>query len=63
MDNLYNQNLQLMVGCKLRNEEDDKSMSVIDIDCFIPKVSFQFKLSFGSKGCYPKEFKHFFSAF
>jgi hypothetical protein len=46
MENIYNQNLQLMVGCKLRNEGDDKSMSVLDIDCFIPEVSFQLQLFF-----------------
>jgi hypothetical protein len=49
MENIYNQNLQVMMGCKLRNEEDEKSMSVLDMDCFILEVSFQLELSFDSK--------------
>jgi hypothetical protein len=29
------------VGYKLRNERDDESMAVLDMDCFIPEVLFQ----------------------
>jgi hypothetical protein len=37
-----------MVGSNLRNEEDDKSMSILHMDFFILEVSFQSELSFES---------------
>jgi hypothetical protein len=63
MENIYNLNLQLMMGCEIRNEEDDKSMSVLDMDCFTPEVSFQLEFSFDSEGCYSKQFQQIFQSF
>jgi hypothetical protein len=46
-----------MMGCEPRNEEDDKSMSILDMDCLTPEVLFQLELSFDSEGCYSKHFQ------
>jgi hypothetical protein len=61
MENIYNLNLQLMMGCELRNEEDDKSMSVLDMDCFTPEVSFQLELSLIQKVVIYNSLNRFFS--
>jgi hypothetical protein len=63
IEDLCNQNLQLVVGYELRNERDEKSMEVLDMDFFIPEVSFQSELSFDSEGCYSKHFQHIFHPF
>jgi hypothetical protein len=52
MDSFNNQNLQLMMGCKLRDEDDGQLTSLLDMDCFLPGVSFQPTLSLDSKDCY-----------
>jgi len=52
MEKFNNQNLQLMMGCELRNEDDDKSMSILNMGYFLPKVSFQPTLSSNAEDCY-----------
>jgi len=52
MESFNNQNLQLMMGCKLRDEYDGQSTSVLDMDLFLPGVSFERELSFDSEDCY-----------
>jgi hypothetical protein len=63
MENIYSLNLQLMMSCEIKNKKDNKSMSVLDMDCFTPEVSFQLELSFDSKGCYSKQFQQIFPSF
>jgi hypothetical protein len=41
MENPNNKNLRLMIGCKLRNGDDDQSTSALKMDCFIPGSLFQ----------------------
>jgi hypothetical protein len=52
MENIYILNLQLMMGCELKNKEDNKSISVLDMGCFTPEVVLQPLLSSDSGGCY-----------
>jgi len=52
MESFNNQNLQLMMGCKLRDKDDGQSMLVLDMDFFPPEVSFQPALSSNSEDCY-----------
>jgi hypothetical protein len=52
MENSNNQNLRLRIDCKLKGEDNGKSTSVLDMDCFTPEVSFQPVLSSDSGGCY-----------
>jgi hypothetical protein len=52
MENSNNQNLRLRMDCKLKGEDNGKSMSVLDMDCFTPEVSFRPVLSSNSGGCY-----------
>jgi hypothetical protein len=49
-----------MIGCNLRNEDDDKSTPILDMDCFLLGVSFQPTLSFDSKNCYLQQSQHIF---
>jgi hypothetical protein len=49
MENFNNQNLRLRMDCKLRDEDNGKSTSILDMDCFTPVVSFQPVLSSDSK--------------
>jgi hypothetical protein len=41
MESLNNKNLQLMMGCKIRDEDDGQSTLVLDMDFFPLGVSFQ----------------------
>jgi hypothetical protein len=40
MENYDNQDLRLRMGCQLRDEDNDKSMSKLDIGCFASVFSF-----------------------
>jgi hypothetical protein len=48
-----------MMGCKIRNKENDKSMLVLDVDFFTLEF-FQSELSFDSKGCYLQQSQQIF---
>ena len=41
-----------MLNYQLGNKDDGQSMSVLDMDCFPPGVSFHPALSYDSKDCY-----------
>jgi hypothetical protein len=41
LEDLCNQNLQSVVGDEFKNERDEKSMVVLDMDFLIQEVSFQ----------------------
>jgi hypothetical protein len=60
MESFNNQNLQLMMGCKLRDEDDGQSTSVLDMDFFLPGVSFQPTLSSDSEDCYFQQSQQIF---
>jgi hypothetical protein len=52
MENSNNQNLRFRIDCKLKSEDNRKSMSILDMDCFTQEVPFQPVLSSDSGGCY-----------
>jgi hypothetical protein len=52
MENSNNQHLSLWMDCKLKDKDNGKSTSVLDMDCFTPEVSFHLVLSSDSGGCY-----------
>lgn len=54
MENSNNQNLRLMMDCKLRDEDNGKSTSILDMGCFTPVVSSQLVMTSDSEGCYPQ---------
>jgi hypothetical protein len=41
MESFNNQNLQLMMGCNIRDEDDVQSMSALNMDFFLSKDLFQ----------------------
>jgi hypothetical protein len=41
MENSNNRNVRLRMDCKLRDEDKGQSMSVLDMYCFTPMISFQ----------------------
>jgi hypothetical protein len=60
MECFNNQNLQLMMSCKLRNKDDGQSTSVLNMDCLPPGVSFQSTLSYDSKDYYFQQSQQIF---
>jgi hypothetical protein len=52
MENFDNQNLRIRMDCKLRDEDNGQSMSVLGMGCFTPVISFQPVLSSDLGGCY-----------
>jgi hypothetical protein len=52
MESFNNQNLQLMMGCKIRDEDDGQSTSTLNTDCLLPGGLFQSTLSCSSEDFY-----------
>jgi hypothetical protein len=52
MECFYNQDLHLMVNCKILNKYEGKPTSVLNMGFSPPGVSFQSMLSYGSENCY-----------
>jgi hypothetical protein len=63
MEGYFSSYLHLVINYYLGNEDDAQSMSVLDMDCLPPRVSFQQTLSFDSEDCYFQQSQHIFQPF
>ena len=60
MESCFSSYLQPVLNCQLGNKDDSKSTSLLDMDFFPPRVSFQPTLSSESEDCYFQQSQQIF---